>query len=71
MDEISAGDRDGLRMLALAVVGVALARLALSVARRLVAGKVSLAIEYDLRNLIYAHLQRLELGFFAGQQTGS
>ena len=33
-------------------------------------GKVSLAIEYDLRNLIYAHLQKLELGFFAGQQTG-
>ena len=45
-------------------------RLGLSVLRRLVAGQVSLAIEYDLRNLIYAHLQRLELGFFAGQQTG-
>ena len=38
--------------------------------RRLVAGHVSLAIEYDLRNLLYAHLQKLELGFFAGQQTG-
>ena len=38
--------------------------------RRLVAGKVSLAIEYDLRTLLYAHLQKLELGFFAGQQTG-
>ena len=49
---------------------MAVARLALSVARRLVAGKVSLAIEYDLRTLLYAHLQKLELGFFAGQQTG-
>ena len=39
VDEISAGDRDGLRMLALAVVGVALARLGLSVVRRLVAGQ--------------------------------
>ncbi len=70
VDEISAGDRDGLRMLALAVVGVALARVGLSVARRLVSGKVSLGVEYDLRNLIYSHLQKLELGFFAGQQTG-
>ena len=45
-------------------------RLVLSVLRRLVAGRVSLGIELDLRNLMYAHLQRLELGFFAGQQTG-
>jgi ATP-binding cassette subfamily B protein len=52
------------------VVGVALLRLLLSVFRRLVAGRVSLAIEYDLRTLLYAHLQKLELGFFAGQQTG-
>ena len=57
-------------MLARAVVVVALGRVGLSVVRRLVAGKVSLAIEYDLRNLLYAHLQKLELGFFAGQQTG-
>jgi ABC-type multidrug transport system fused ATPase/permease subunit len=70
VDRISAGDRDGLRDLALAVVGVAIVRLGLSVVRRLVAGQVSLAIEYDLRNLLYTHLQRLELGFFAGQQTG-
>src|SRR3954447_140539 len=70
VDQISAGDRDGLKNLALAVVAVALGRLAFSVARRLVAGKVSLAIEYDLRTLLYAHLQKLELGFFAGQQTG-
>ena len=38
--------------------------------RRLVAGKVSLAVEFDLRQTFYAHLQRLELGFFDGQQTG-
>ena len=60
VDQISDGDRDGLRMLALAVVGVALLRLVLSVFRRLVAGRVSLAIEYDLRTLLYAHLQKLE-----------
>ena len=70
VDRISAGDRDGLRDIAIAVVIVAVVRLGLSVLRRLVAGQVSLAIEYDLRNLIYAHLQKLEMGFFAGQQTG-
>jgi ABC-type multidrug transport system fused ATPase/permease subunit len=70
VDQISQGDRSGLRTLAMAVVGVAVVRLGLSVMRRLVAGQVSLAIEYDLRTLLYAHLQKLELGFFAGQQTG-
>jgi ABC-type multidrug transport system fused ATPase/permease subunit len=70
VDRISAGDKDGLRNLAIAVAVVAVARLALSVARRLVAGRVSLAIEFDLRTLLYAHLQKLELGFFASQQTG-
>src|SRR4051812_19253423 len=70
VDRISAHDQAGLRVLAAGVVGAALLRLALSVQRRLVAGRVSLAIEYDLRNLFYAHLQKLELGFFAGQQTG-
>ena len=42
----------------------------LSVARRLVAGRVSLGVEVDLRNLVYAHLQSLELGYFATTQTG-
>ncbi|MDA0182783.1 ABC transporter ATP-binding protein/permease [Solirubrobacter phytolaccae] len=70
VDQISDKDRDGLRTLAILIVVIAIGRLGLSVARRLVAGKVSLAIEYDLRTLLYAHLQKLELGFFAGQQTG-
>jgi ABC-type multidrug transport system fused ATPase/permease subunit len=38
--------------------------------RRLVAGRVSLAVEVDLRNILYGHLQRLELAFFDRQQTG-
>ena len=70
VNRITAHDHDGLRNLALAILGVAVLRLAFSVQRRLVAGRVSLAIEYDLRNLMYAHFQRLELGFFASQQTG-
>lgn len=56
--------------LALAIVGAGLLRLVFSVARRLVAGRVSLGVELDLRNLIYERLQALELAYFDGQQTG-
>jgi ABC-type multidrug transport system fused ATPase/permease subunit len=56
--------------LALAVVAAGVLRLGFSVARRLVAGQVSLGVEYDLRNRMYAHLQSLELSFFDTQQTG-
>jgi ABC-type multidrug transport system fused ATPase/permease subunit len=70
VDAIGRHDRARLTELAAAVAGVALARLVLSVGRRLIAGRVSLGVEVDLRNMVYAHLQRLELGFFARQQTG-
>ena len=56
--------------LALGVAGAGLFRLAFSVARRLVAGRVSLGVEYDLRNRMYEHLHSLELAFFDTQQTG-
>jgi ATP-binding cassette subfamily B protein len=70
IDRIQLGDRGGLELVALAIAGAGLVRLALTVARRLVAGRVSLGVEYDLRDRMYAHLQSLELGFFDGQQTG-
>jgi ATP-binding cassette subfamily B protein len=63
-------DKPDLLPLALVIFGAAILRLGLTVVRRLVAGKVSLAVEFDLRQTFYAHLQRLELGFFDGQQTG-
>ena len=63
-------DKPDLLPLALAIFAAAILRLGLTVVRRLVAGKVSLAVEFDLRQVFYAHLQRLELGFFDGQQTG-
>jgi ATP-binding cassette subfamily B protein len=53
------------------LIGVAgLLRLGLSTARRLIAGRVSLGVEVDLRNRLYEQFQRLELGFFDRQQTG-
>jgi ABC-type multidrug transport system fused ATPase/permease subunit len=56
--------------LAGAILAAAVLRLALSAARRLVAGRVSLGVEFDLRNRVYSHLQSLELAFFDEQQTG-
>src|SRR5215212_9239228 len=69
VDEI--GDKStNLWPLAIAVAGAGVLRLVFSVARRIVAGRVSLGVEYDLRNRMYGHLQSLELAFFDGQQTG-
>jgi ABC-type multidrug transport system fused ATPase/permease subunit len=69
VDEIG-NHNTNLLPLALAVAAAGVLRLAFSVARRLVAGRVSLGVEYDLRNRMYEHLQSLELAFFDQQQTG-
>ncbi|HET9154697.1 MAG TPA: ABC transporter ATP-binding protein [Solirubrobacterales bacterium] len=70
VNAIKDGNEPDLLPLALAIVGAGTLRLGLTVVRRLVAGRVSLAVEFDLRQQFYAHLQRLDLGFFDGQQTG-
>ena len=70
VNAIQDGNKPDLLPLALVIFGAAVLRLGLTVVRRLVAGKVSLAVEFDLRQLFYQHLQKLELGFFDGQQTG-
>jgi ABC-type multidrug transport system fused ATPase/permease subunit len=67
---LRAHDRHTLLVLALVIVGAVLARWALTYMRRMIAGRMSLAIEVDLRNLLYGHFQRLELSFFDRQQTG-
>jgi ATP-binding cassette subfamily B protein len=64
------GDGADLWPLAIAVVVAGVLRLAFSVLRRIVAGQVSLGVEYDMRNRMYQHLQSLELSFFDTQQTG-
>jgi ABC-type multidrug transport system fused ATPase/permease subunit len=70
IDQVRAGDRPELLRLALAVAAAGILRLTLTVARRLVAGRVSLGVEYDLRSRLYAHFLSLELAFFDRQQTG-
>ena len=63
-------DRHTLLLYALAIIGVVLARWGFTYWRRMIAGRVSLGVEYDLRERLYKQLQRLELGFFDHQQTG-
>jgi ABC-type multidrug transport system fused ATPase/permease subunit len=70
INAISSSHRHELWIWAGAIVLAGLGRLVLSVLRRLVAGRVSLGVELDLRNRLYGHFQRLELAFFDGQQTG-
>ena len=70
VNAIDESNRDDILPLAIAIVGAGVIRLGLTFVRRLIAGKVSLAVEFDLRERVYRHLQTLELGFFDSQQTG-
>ena len=70
IDAIESGERPDVLPLVLAIVGAGLLRLVLTVTRRVIAGRVSVDVEFDLRGRIYEHLQELELGFFDRQQTG-
>jgi len=70
IDQVRSGAAPQLTWLAVAVGIAGLARMAMTIARRVVAGKVSLGVELDLRNRFYVHLLGLELGFFDRQQTG-
>jgi ABC-type multidrug transport system fused ATPase/permease subunit len=53
-----------------AVIGLGLVRGALMLGRRFISGKQALAVEYDLRDDLYAHLLRLSFGFYDRSQTG-
>jgi ATP-binding cassette subfamily B protein len=70
IDQVRDGDKHELLLLALGVLGAGVMRLVLTFSRRMVAGRVSLGVEYDLREQLYGHLLGLELAFFDRQQTG-
>src|SRR4051794_19378913 len=70
VDAIRADDRGDLKTYGALIAVAGFGRLGLTVVRRMIAGRVSLGIEYDLRTGVYEHLQRLELAFFDRQQTG-
>ena len=62
-DVLGDGRRDLLLPLCLAFVAVALVRMALAYTRRTVSGWVSLGVEYDLRGLVFDHVQRLSFSY--------
>lgn len=70
INRINDGDKAGLELIAGAVLVAGILRLGLTVVRRLVAGRVSLGVELDLRASMYERFQELELAFFDRQQTG-
>jgi ATP-binding cassette subfamily B protein len=70
IDRVRSGDKHDLTMLGIAVAAAGVLRLALTIYRRLVAGQVSLGVEYDLRRRLHSHLLDQELAFFDHQQTG-
>ncbi len=70
IDAATAGDRSALTNWIWALAAAALARWILTVARREIAGRVSLGVERDLRRGFMTHLQSLELAYFEGSRTG-
>ncbi len=69
-DVLQNGDRGALAPLVWAVVAVAVVRMAFGVLRRWVSGQVSLAVEFDLRARLFAHLQRMSMAFYDRMPVG-
>ena len=69
-DVLQAGDRSALAPLVWAVVAICAIRFVLGAIRRWVSGQVSLAVEFDLRSRIFAHLQRQSLAYFDRMSVG-
>jgi ABC-type multidrug transport system fused ATPase/permease subunit len=63
-------DRSALMLNAALIVAAGALQGVLMFWRRFLAGRLSLAVEYDLRNAMYRHLQRLSFGFYDRHQTG-
>ncbi len=69
-DVIEAGQRDKLAPLigwTLLIIGL---RFVFNICRRIFAGRISLGVEYDLRDAVFAHIQRLSFGFFDRMPVG-
>ncbi|MGE0028678.1 MAG: ABC transporter ATP-binding protein [Thermoleophilia bacterium] len=69
-DVVRGGDRGSLVPLIWLVVAVVLVRMGFGVVRRWVSGQVSLAVEYDLRQRLFAHLQRMPLSYYDRMPVG-
>jgi ABC-type multidrug transport system fused ATPase/permease subunit len=63
-------DRANLWIWVWLIIGAGATSGGLMVARRLIAGRLSLNVEFDLRQSFYTHLQRMSFGFYDKHQTG-
>jgi ABC-type multidrug transport system fused ATPase/permease subunit len=64
------GDRRELALLVAFIIVLGLAKSAMLAGRRLIAGRQSLGVEFDVRNALYSHLLRLSWSFYDRHQTG-
>jgi ABC-type multidrug transport system fused ATPase/permease subunit len=67
---LQSADRGTIWRYALAILVLGLVRSLLMLGRRLISGRQALGVEFDMRNGMYAKLQRLSFGFYDRHQTG-
>jgi ABC-type multidrug transport system fused ATPase/permease subunit len=67
---IGAHDRHELWVLLGIILALGVAKALFMAGRRLISGRQALAVEYDMRNGLYAHLLRLSFGYYDRHQTG-
>jgi ABC-type multidrug transport system fused ATPase/permease subunit len=63
-------DRHELWILLAIILGLGTVKAVLMAGRRLISGRQALAVEFDIRNGLYAHLLRLSFGYYDRHQTG-
>ena len=69
-DVIEAGQRDKLAPLIGWTLLIIALRFVFNICRRIFAGRISLGVEYDLRDAVFAHIQRLSFAFFNRMPVG-
>jgi len=67
---IVGGHRDKLAPLLGIAIAIILVRFVFNVCRRIWAGRISLGVEYDLRDAVFSHIQRLSFAFFDRMPVG-
>lgn len=70
VDEVRAGRSERLVLLAGLIVAVGAIETTLAFLRRFTGARFSIAMEEDIRNRLYRHLQKLHVGFHDGWQSG-
>jgi ABC-type multidrug transport system fused ATPase/permease subunit len=69
-DAIRPHDHGKLKLYIVLILAIGLFKAVCMVGRRFISGRQALGVEYDMRNQLYAHLQRLSFGFYDRHQTG-